>query len=44
MDEGPGKAVWERRRKILNTHLTRGRKWRWLVEELGFGILFKEPW
>ncbi|KAI3331115.1 hypothetical protein F4824DRAFT_508968 [Ustulina deusta] len=38
------KNAWERRRKNLNTHLTRGKKWATLVEELGFGILFKEPW
>ncbi|KAI1291678.1 hypothetical protein F5Y03DRAFT_403147 [Xylaria venustula] len=37
------KNAWERRRKNLNTHLTRGKKWATLVKELGFGILFKEP-
>ena len=35
---------WERRRKNLSTHLTRGRKWSRLVEELGYGILFKNTW
>ncbi|KAF4948049.1 hypothetical protein FSARC_13842 [Fusarium sarcochroum] len=35
---------WERGRKSLNTHLTRGRKWSRLVEELGSGILFKNAW
>jgi hypothetical protein len=35
---------WERRRKKLSTHLTRGRKWSRLVEELGYGILLKNAW
>jgi hypothetical protein len=35
---------WERRRKRLSTHLTRGRKWSRLVEELGYGILLKNAW
>jgi hypothetical protein len=35
---------WERRRKKLSTHLTRGRKWSRLVEELDYGILFKNAW
>ncbi|KAK7407901.1 hypothetical protein QQX98_009912 [Neonectria punicea] len=35
---------WERRRKKLGTHLTRGRKWSRLVEELGSGILLKNAW
>ncbi|KAJ4171567.1 hypothetical protein NW754_013336 [Fusarium falciforme] len=35
---------WERRRKRLGTHLTRGRKWSRLVEELGSGILLKDAW
>lgn len=39
-----GKKAWERRRKNLSTHLTRGRKWVRLTEELGYGILFKNPW
>ncbi|KAI1406969.1 hypothetical protein F5Y13DRAFT_143154 [Hypoxylon sp. FL1857] len=38
------KAAWERRRKGLTTHLTRGRKWARLVKDLGFGILFKNAW
>ncbi|KPA38771.1 hypothetical protein FLAG1_08395 [Fusarium langsethiae] len=39
-----GLRVWERSRKKLNTHLARGRKWARLVEELGIGILLKNPW
>jgi hypothetical protein len=35
---------WEQRRKKLSTHLTRGRKWSRLVEELGCGILLKNAW
>ncbi|KAM0421403.1 hypothetical protein ACHAPT_010757 [Fusarium lateritium] len=35
---------WDERRKKLNTHLARGRKWLWLVKELGCGILFKNAW
>lgn len=35
---------WERHRKRINTHLTRGRKWSWLVKELGFGILLTDAW
>ncbi|KAL6887142.1 hypothetical protein HDV57DRAFT_488125 [Trichoderma longibrachiatum] len=35
---------WDRRRKHLSTHLSRGRKWRQLVDTFGRGILFKSPW
>lgn len=42
-DESNRKA-WEKRRKTLNTHLTRGRKWNSLVYEFGFGFLFKDAW
>jgi hypothetical protein len=34
----------EKQRKMLNTHLARGRKWLRLVEALGMGILFKKAW
>ena len=34
--------IWERRRKNLSTHLTRGQKWSRLVEELGYGVLLKD--
>jgi hypothetical protein len=32
------------RRKNLNTHLARGRKWKRLVDELGMGILLVDAW
>lgn len=41
---GIKKGEWDRRRKHLNTHLTRGRKWRRLVDVFSRGILFKDPW
>ncbi|SPO07167.1 uncharacterized protein DNG_09861 [Cephalotrichum gorgonifer] len=31
-------------RKQVNTHLTRGKKWARLVDELGFGILLMRAW
>jgi hypothetical protein len=43
-EEGSESQEWTRRRKNLNTHLARGRKWSRLVRELGFGILFKNTW
>ncbi|KAI1416924.1 hypothetical protein F5Y13DRAFT_204285 [Hypoxylon sp. FL1857] len=43
-EDESAKTAWERRRKNLTTHLTRGRKWTKLVEQLGFGILFKSAW
>ncbi|KAL7905988.1 hypothetical protein GGI35DRAFT_483258 [Trichoderma velutinum] len=38
------KRDWERRRKNLSTHLTRGQKWRELIDAFGHGILFMNPW
>ncbi|RYP53366.1 hypothetical protein DL768_001611 [Monosporascus sp. mg162] len=35
------KERWKQLRNSLHTHLARGRKWASLVDELGFGILFK---
>lgn len=35
---------WERHRKRINIHLTCGKKWSWLVKELGFGILLTDVW
>lgn len=32
------------RRKNIRTHLTRGKKWNQLVEQLGHGILLKKAW
>ncbi|KAM5354951.1 hypothetical protein ACJ41O_001597 [Fusarium nematophilum] len=43
-DDENNRKEWERRRKRLGTHLTRGRKWSRLVEELGSGILLKNAW
>ncbi|KAH6646811.1 hypothetical protein BKA67DRAFT_663195 [Truncatella angustata] len=34
----------DRQRRSLNIHLTRGRKWSQLIEELSLGILFKYTW
>ena len=31
-------------RKSVNTHLTRGKKWARLVDEVGFGILLMRAW
>ncbi|KAF3060560.1 hypothetical protein CFAM422_011336 [Trichoderma lentiforme] len=38
------RGEWDRRRKRLSTHLTRGRKWRQLIDVFGHGILLKNPW
>jgi hypothetical protein len=35
------KRVWEQSRQSLAVHLTRGRKWSWLMIEFGAGILLK---
>ncbi|KAI8681926.1 hypothetical protein NCS55_00446200 [Fusarium keratoplasticum] len=43
-DDENSKEGWERRRKRLDKHLTRGRKWSRLVKDLGFGILLKDAW
>ena len=43
-DDDAATKRWERRRKNLGTHLTRGRKWSLLVKELGSGILLKNAW
>ncbi|KAJ4160335.1 hypothetical protein NW754_003460 [Fusarium falciforme] len=43
-DDENSKEGWERRRKRLDKHLARGRKWSRLVKELGFGILLKDAW
>lgn len=42
---GIKKEDWDRRKKQLNTHLTRGRKWRRLIDIFGRGILIViHPW
>ncbi|KAK3187224.1 hypothetical protein K4F52_004128 [Lecanicillium sp. MT-2017a] len=35
---------WNRKRKNMNTHIARGRKWRRLTGELTHGILVKHAW
>ncbi|KAL7928850.1 hypothetical protein V8C35DRAFT_316935 [Trichoderma chlorosporum] len=42
--EGFQKRGWEQRRRRVGTHLARGKKWHRLVQTLGFGILFFNPW
>ncbi|RYP66165.1 hypothetical protein DL771_007941 [Monosporascus sp. 5C6A] len=42
--EDVSKEWWKQLRNSFHTHLTRGRKWARLVDELGFGILFKNVW
>ncbi|KAL7786275.1 hypothetical protein V8C37DRAFT_392446 [Trichoderma ceciliae] len=38
------KTSWTQKRKHINTHIARGKKWCRLVKELGLGILFKDAW
>ncbi|KAK6084210.1 hypothetical protein SCUP234_03539 [Seiridium cupressi] len=44
LSESAPNSTRERLRKRLNVHLTRGRKWSQLVDELGLGILFRHTW
>ncbi|KAK8048252.1 hypothetical protein PG994_009982 [Apiospora phragmitis] len=48
LDKAASKNVTKRfpseRRGYVNKKLTRGRKWSYLVERLGFGILFRHTW
>ncbi|ORY61610.1 uncharacterized protein BCR38DRAFT_411470 [Pseudomassariella vexata] len=37
-------SLRDQRRRSVNTHLARGRKWSRLVDELSFGILFRHTW
>lgn len=43
-DDETKKGGWERRRKNIGTHLTRGQKWSRLVKELSTVILLKNAW
>lgn len=43
-EDHEAKKGWEQSRKSLGAHLSRGRKWSRLVEELGAGILLKNAW
>ncbi|RYP02123.1 hypothetical protein DL764_005958 [Monosporascus ibericus] len=41
LPDNVGKSARDKHRKNINQHLLRGRRWSQLVDQLGFGILFK---